>query len=230
MIAQVLMVIIWNPIVLFIVTDDRPRSGSTIFFSDDNSPQYSLEKRSLSVVPEHFTAGKYTSDHMINYDIMLLDDKKVVMNHIMSCKNILKLVSAHNGQTALHEAVKVSANIIVLLSSMATGRLAMFRQLNCYFTMIPPVLIFKIIMETHPFTWHVNSSPRLIIKLFRNYWWVCPHYDVIFSDITQQEFTDLSLRNNDHKMAEDLCLSVKLRNEVNFHFDLYHFTHCHYHR
>lgn len=148
------MGIIWNAIVLFVVTDDRPRSGSTIFFSDDNSPQYSLEKRSLSVVPEHFTA----------------DDKKVAMNHIMSCKNILKLVSAHNGQTALHEAVKVSANITVLLSSMATGRLAMFKQLNCYFTMMPPVLIFKIIMETHPFTWHVNSNPRLIIKSFRNYW------------------------------------------------------------
>ena len=27
---------------------------------------------------------------------------------MMPCKNILKLVSAHNGQTALHEAVKVS--------------------------------------------------------------------------------------------------------------------------
>ena len=32
-----------------------------------------------------------------------------------------------------------------------------------------------------------------------------------------QECTDLSLRNNEHKMAEDLCLSDKLQREVNFH-------------
>ena len=38
---------------------------------------------------------------MINYDVLPLDDKEV------QCKNILKLVSAHTGQTALHEAVKV---------------------------------------------------------------------------------------------------------------------------
>ena len=41
---------------------------------------------------------------------MLLDDK-----NMMPCKNILKLVSAHNGQTALHEAVKVSLNSQVSL-------------------------------------------------------------------------------------------------------------------
>ena len=35
---------------------------------------------------------------------------------------------------------------------------------------------------------------------------------------TWQECTDLLLRNNDYKMAEDLCLSDKLRREVNWKY------------
>ena len=46
-----------------------------------------------------------TLDHVITYDVILLDNKEV--DHMMPCKNILKLVNAHGGQTALHEAVKV---------------------------------------------------------------------------------------------------------------------------
>lgn len=51
-----------------LVTDEQPRPGSTLFISDDHSSAIStglLEKRSLSVVPEHFTAGELNG-HMIS--------------------------------------------------------------------------------------------------------------------------------------------------------------------
>ena len=84
------------------LTDDQPRPGSTVF----GAAPHLLEQRSLSVVPEHFNNGGCIIDHMIRYDIYLLDNKEE--DHMMPCKNILKLVNAHSGQTALHEAVKVS--------------------------------------------------------------------------------------------------------------------------
>jgi len=48
---------------------------------------------------------------------MTLDDDKRVDNTI-SCKNILQLANAHNGQTALHEAVKVNADMCVSSNSL----------------------------------------------------------------------------------------------------------------
>lgn len=88
------------------INEDHPSGGLS-------AGSYSLEKRSLSVVPEHFTNSGCVLHHMISCDVMLLDDKKV--DHMMCCRNVLKLVSAHTGQTALHEAVKVG--IIIYCSS-----------------------------------------------------------------------------------------------------------------